>query len=143
MSTRLVGHVIAYTEIKVQLVAGEVMFVLTLIPDGQGQVWRYNVSEATGQERTARVAFGRVIAPDHRAAARCVGEIAAGGYVPGSVERGLFDMLWPAGWTSKGATGASSNFCVAIMPDSRRLSSCQQMMWLPVVPVRRGDIPAS
>jgi hypothetical protein len=68
------------------------MFVLTLNAD-PGNVWRYNLSEASSNARNSRVAFGRIIAPDYRAATRQIAVILGQGYEPGTVERGLFDLM--------------------------------------------------
>jgi hypothetical protein len=93
MSTRLAGDVsITCLEVKIQLAAGSVMFVLTLNAD-PGNLWRYNLSEASDSARNSRVAFGRIIAPDSRAALRQIAAVLGQGYQPGTVERGLFDMM--------------------------------------------------
>ena len=68
------------------------MFVLTLNAD-PGNVWRYNLSEASSNARNSRVAFGRIIAPDYRAALRQIAAVLGQGYEPGTVERGLFDTM--------------------------------------------------
>jgi hypothetical protein len=39
------------------------------------------------------VAFGRIIASDYRAALRQSAAVLGQGYEPGTVERGLFDMM--------------------------------------------------
>jgi hypothetical protein len=94
MSTQLMGDVVsAYVEAKVRLTAEDVEFVLTVnVEDGSGNIWKYNLSEA-GATRNSRVAFGRTIAPDHRAALRQAAAVLGQGYEPGTVERGLFDTL--------------------------------------------------
>jgi hypothetical protein len=79
-------------EVKIQLAADSARFVLTLTAD-PGNVWRYNLSEASHNARNSRVAFGRIIAPDCRAALRQVAAVLGQGYEPGTVERGLFDMV--------------------------------------------------
>jgi hypothetical protein len=68
VSTRLTGDVsITCLEVKIQLAAASARFVLALTAD-PGNVWRYNLSEASHNARNSRVAFGRIIAPDYRAA---------------------------------------------------------------------------
>ena len=67
-------------------------FVLTLNAD-RGSVWRYNLSEATDSAQNSRVSFGRIIAADSRAALRLIAAVLGQGYQPGTVERGLFDMM--------------------------------------------------
>lgn len=39
------------------------------------------------------MAFGRIIAPDYRAALRQIAAVLGTVYEPGTVERGLFDMM--------------------------------------------------
>lgn len=93
MSTRLAGDVsITCLEVKIQLVAESIRFVLTLNAD-PGNVWRYNLSEDSKNARNARIAFGRVIAPDYSDAVQQVAVVLGQGYKPGTVERGLFDMM--------------------------------------------------
>jgi hypothetical protein len=93
VSTRLTGNVsITCLEVKIQLAADSARFVLTLNAD-PGNVWRYNLSEASHNARNSRVAFGRIIAPDCRAALRQIAAVLGQGYEPGTVERGLFDMV--------------------------------------------------
>ena len=43
--------------------------------------------------QNSRVAFGRIIAADSRAALRLIAAVLGQGYQPGTVERGLFDMM--------------------------------------------------
>jgi hypothetical protein len=101
VSTRLAGDVgLTYLEVKVQL-AESVVLVLTLTAD-HGTVWRYNLSEASGNARNSRVAFGRTIAPDYRAALRQAAVVLSQGYEPGTVERGLFDMMATGNMTTMG-----------------------------------------
>jgi hypothetical protein len=93
VSTRLTGDVsIACLEVKIQLAADSTRLLLTLNAD-PGNVWRYNLSEESQSTRNARVAFGRTIAPDYHAALRQIAAVLGQGYQPGTVERGLFDML--------------------------------------------------
>lgn len=93
MSTRLAGDVsITYLEVKIQLAAGNTRFVLTLNAN-PGNVWRYNLSEDSHNARNSRVAFGRIIAPDHRAALWQIAAVLSQGYQPGTVERVLFDTM--------------------------------------------------
>ena len=55
MSTRLTGDVsITCLEVKIQLAAESARFVLTLNAD-PGNVWRYNLSEASHNARNSRV----------------------------------------------------------------------------------------
>ena len=95
MSSRLAGDVsITYLEVKIQLAAENTRFMLTLNADpGRGNVWRYNLSEASHNARNSRAAFGRIIAPDHRAALRQIAAVLGQGYPPGTIERGLFDTM--------------------------------------------------
>jgi hypothetical protein len=89
----LAGDVsITYLEVKIQLAAENARFMLTLNAD-PGNVWRYNLSVASHNARNSRVAFGRIIAPDHRAAQRQIAAVLGQGYQPGTVERGLFDTM--------------------------------------------------
>ena len=83
---------ITYLEVKIQLAAENARFLLTLNAD-PGNVWRYNLSEASHNARNSRVAFGRIIAPDHRAALRQIAVVLGQGYQPCTVERGLFDTM--------------------------------------------------
>lgn len=93
MSTRLAGNVsITYLEVKIQLAAENTRFMLTLNAD-PGNVWRYNLSEASHNTRNSSAAFGRIIAPDHRAALRQIAAVLGQGYQPGTIERGLFDTM--------------------------------------------------
>ena len=77
---------------KIQLAADSARFLLTLNAD-PGNVWRYNLSEASQDTRNSRVAFGRIVALDYHAALRQIAAVLGQGYQPGTVERGLFDML--------------------------------------------------
>ena len=79
-------------EVKIQLAADSTRFVLTLNAD-PGNVWRYNLSEASQDTRNSRVAFGRIVALDYHAALRQIAAVLGQGYQPGTVERGLFDMV--------------------------------------------------
>ena len=58
-----------------------------------GNVWRYNLSEDNHNARNSRAAFGRIIAPDHRAALRQIAAVLGQGHPPATVERGLFDTM--------------------------------------------------
>lgn len=51
------------------------------------------LSGASSDARNARVAFGRIIAADYRAATRQIALVLGQGYRPGTAERGLFDMM--------------------------------------------------
>jgi hypothetical protein len=100
---------ITCVEVKIQLAADSTMYVLTLTAD-PGNLWRYNLSEASSSTRNPRVAFGRIIAADYRAAARQIAVILGQGYEPGTVERGLFDMMAAEprpvmDWTAPGPPG--------------------------------------
>jgi hypothetical protein len=91
--TRLTGDVsITYLEVKIQLAAENARFLLTLNAD-PANVWRYNLSEDSQNARNSRVAFGRIIALDHRAALRQIAAVLGQGYQPGTIERGLFDTM--------------------------------------------------
>ena len=83
---------ITCVEVKIQLAADSARFILTLNAD-PGNVWRYNLSEASHNARNSRAAFGRIIAPDYRSALRQIAAVLGQGYQPGTVERGLFDMM--------------------------------------------------
>ena len=83
---------ITCVEMRIQLAAENARFMLTLTAD-PGNVWRYNLSEASHNARNSRVAFGRVIAPDYCAATRQIANVLGQGYEPGTVERGLFDLM--------------------------------------------------
>jgi hypothetical protein len=83
---------ITCVEVKIQLAAASARFVLTLNAD-PGNVWRDNLSEASSNARNSRVAFGRIIAPDYRAALPQIAVILGQGPEPGTIERGLFDIM--------------------------------------------------
>jgi hypothetical protein len=57
-----------------------------------GNLWRYNLSELS-LPRNSRLAYGKIIMPGHMAALRRAAEICAGGYQPGSIERGLLEQF--------------------------------------------------
>jgi hypothetical protein len=67
---------LTYLEVKIQLAAESAVFVVTLSAD-RGNLWRYNLSDASGDTRKSRAAFGRTIAPDYRAALRQVAVVLA------------------------------------------------------------------
>ena len=93
MSTRVEGAelpVIVITA-KASLVAGPLCLVLTVWQEN-GDLWRYNLSKET-EPRNSRLAFGKVITAGHLAALRRAAEICAGGYLPGTLERGLLEQL--------------------------------------------------
>jgi hypothetical protein len=76
---------ITYHEVKIQLGAGKnARFMLTRNAD-PGNVWRYNLSEASHNARNSRVALGRMIAPDHCAALRQIATVLGQGYPPSTV----------------------------------------------------------
>jgi hypothetical protein len=92
MATHLSGdYVIRICEVRVELVAEDVRFVLTLA--NAGGFWRYNVSLTSEETRSQSVASGRVIEDDHVSAVRRAAELASAGYKPGTVKRGLLDAL--------------------------------------------------
>jgi hypothetical protein len=95
MSTQLTGDLaLAFVEVKIQLTADAVAFTLAISAcNGSGNIWRYNLSEASEHNHNWRLAYGRIVAPDYHAAVRKVVGILGQGYEPGSIERGLFDML--------------------------------------------------
>jgi len=86
------GYVIEYREAKIELRGDDCAYVLTVSRDGPG-VWRCNLSAASGAVRNLRVAYGRVLAPEHDTAARLAAAILARGYKPGTAEHGLFGAL--------------------------------------------------
>jgi hypothetical protein len=93
VSTRLEGAeppVVVITA-KANLVAGAMCLVLTVWQEN-GNLWRYNLSEQT-EPRNSRLAFGKVIVAGYMAALRRAAEICAGGYLPGSLERGLLEQF--------------------------------------------------
>jgi hypothetical protein len=49
----------------------------------------YNLSE----QKNSRLAYGKIIVPDHLAALRRAAQICADGYQPGSTERGLLEQF--------------------------------------------------
>jgi hypothetical protein len=73
---------------KATVAAETACLTLAVIEEG-GNLWRYNLS---GQQNNL-VACGKVIVPGHMAALRRPAEICAGGYQPGSIERGLLDAF--------------------------------------------------
>jgi hypothetical protein len=68
--------------------AGEVCLMLTVIQEREN-LWRYSLS----RPRYSRLAHGKIIITGHAAALRRAAEICAGGYQPGTVERGLLDTF--------------------------------------------------
>jgi hypothetical protein len=68
--------------------------MLTVIQES-GNLWRYTLSAP----RNSRLAYGKIIVPGHMAALCRAAEICAGGYQPGSTERGLLEQfaVGPAG----------------------------------------------
>jgi hypothetical protein len=83
--------VIRISEVRAELVAQDVRFVLTLAD--AGGFWRYNVSLTSEETRSQSVASGRVIDDDHLSAVRRAAGLASARYEPGTVERGLLDAL--------------------------------------------------
>jgi hypothetical protein len=85
--------VIRLAEVRVELSAEDTRFGVTLANSGD-RIWKYNVSAITVQGYRSQSAMtGRVIADEVIAAATRVAAMAAEGYEPGSVERGLFDAM--------------------------------------------------
>jgi hypothetical protein len=76
---------------RAALAAGAACLCLTVIQES-GDLWRYTLSKET-EPRNSRLAYGRVIVPGHIAALRRAAEICAGGYQPGSTERGLLEQF--------------------------------------------------
>ena len=90
MSTRVEGAeppVILITA-KATLAAGAACLMLT-VTEESGNLWRYNLSE----QKNSRLAYGKIIMPDHMAALRRAAEICADGYQPGTIERGLLESF--------------------------------------------------
>ena len=90
MSTRVDGAappVILLTA-KATLAAGAACLMLTITEDSPN-LRRYNLSE----RQNSRIAYGKIIVPGHMAALRRAAEICAGGYQPGSIERGLLEQF--------------------------------------------------
>jgi hypothetical protein len=88
VSTRVKGAappVILITA-KATLAAGAAYLCLTVTQES-GNLWRYNLSE----QKNSRLAYGKIIVPDHMAALRRAAQICADGYQPGSIERGLLE----------------------------------------------------
>lgn len=94
MATQLSGdYVIRLAEVRVELAAEDTRFGVTLTNAGD-RIWKYNVSAVTAQGYRSQSAMtGRVITGELFAAALRVAVMAAEGYEPGSVERGLFDAM--------------------------------------------------
>ena len=88
MSTRVEGAVppVILVTAKATFVAGEVCLILTVIQES-GDLWRYTLSEPGN----SRLAYGKIIIPGHIAALRRAAGICAGGYQPGTIERGVLD----------------------------------------------------
>jgi hypothetical protein len=70
------------------MAAGTACLMLT-VTEESGNLWRCNLS---GQ-KNSRVVYGKIIVPGHIAALRRAAEICAGGYQPGSIERGRLDAF--------------------------------------------------
>ena len=90
MSTRVEGAAppMILLTAKATLAAGPVCLMLTVI-EASGDLWRYTLSAP----QNSRIAYGKIIVPGHIAALRRAAGICAGGYQPGSIERGLLDAL--------------------------------------------------
>jgi hypothetical protein len=90
MSTRVQGAtppVILITA-KATFAAGEVCLMLTAIQESEN-LWRYSLS----QPSNSRLAYGKIIITGHTAALCRAAEICAGGYQPGTIERGLLEAF--------------------------------------------------
>jgi hypothetical protein len=82
---------------KATLAAGAACLCLT-VTEESGNLWRYNLSElrtipTLDQKHNNRLAYGKIIVPGHLAALRRAAQICAGGYQPGTIERGLLDTF--------------------------------------------------
>jgi hypothetical protein len=90
MSTRVEGvEVSVRVEVaSATFVAGDTCLRLTVRQEDT-RFWRYNVSRMF--ERGSRLAFGGLFAPDYLAALRRAARLAAEGFQPGGIERGLLD----------------------------------------------------
>jgi hypothetical protein len=90
VSTRIEGASPPIIRITARAIvaAGSAYFMLT-VKEEDKQLWRYNLSARD----ESRVAYGRIITPDHMSALRNAAEICANGYPPGSIERGLLDAF--------------------------------------------------
>jgi hypothetical protein len=88
VSTRVEGAEPAVITAKATMAVKTACLMLT-VPEESGNLWRYNLS---GQN-DSRLVYGKIIVPGHMAALRRAAEICAGGYQPGSVERGLLDAF--------------------------------------------------
>jgi hypothetical protein len=99
VSTRVKGAdppVILVT-VKATLAAGAACLCLTVIEE-TGNLWRYNLSELRtsdnlDEKHNSRLAYGKIIVPGHMAALRRAAQICAGGYQPGTIERGVLDTF--------------------------------------------------
>lgn len=102
MDTELTGdYVIRLAEVRVELSADDTRFGVTLTNSGD-RIWKYNVSAVTpqGGYRSQSMMTGRVITDDAITAAMRVAAMAAQGYEPGTIERGLLDAMTAgdSGW---------------------------------------------
>ena len=90
MSTRVDGAepAVILVTAKATLAAGTACLILTVSQEA-GNLWRYNLSELGNN----RLAYGKIIIPGHMAALRRAAQICAGGYQPGSTERGLLEQF--------------------------------------------------
>jgi hypothetical protein len=90
MSTRVEGAAppVILVTAKATLAVGAVYLMLTVIQES-GNLWRYTLS-APGN---SRLAYGKIITPDYMTALHRAAEISAGGYQPGTIERGLLDAF--------------------------------------------------
>jgi hypothetical protein len=95
MSTQIRGdfditHV--YLESRVRLIDEAMAFALPS-PGRQVPSWRYTLSLASDTIRNSCSSYGRVLAADHQAPMLRAAELLTEGYVPGTVEGGLYDVL--------------------------------------------------
>jgi hypothetical protein len=90
MSTRVDGAAppLILLTAKATLAAGPACLMLTVIEES-ADLWRYTLSAP----QNSRIAYGKIIVPGHMAALRRAAEICAGGYRPGSIERGLLEQF--------------------------------------------------
>src|SRR5580698_7392188 len=93
MATELTGnYVIRLAEVKVELSADETRFGLTLTNTGD-RIWKYSLSLIVRWNRVRSAMTGRLMADDAITAAMRVAAMAAQGYQPGTIERGLLDAM--------------------------------------------------
>lgn len=88
MSTRVEGAPPPVIRITAQatITAGETYLTLT-VKQVAADLWHYSLSAA----RMNRLAYGKIIMPDHITALRRTAEICTHGFALGTVERGLLE----------------------------------------------------